>query len=305
VGRWGRWLGAACLVLFPLLFIVFAGTDIHPGPSGTTQEQIQLVAAAEGRWRLVHLVLAAASLLGIGAVVTLWWTVVRGRSGILARVGDLGLVFGVAGAALLSGVTLMEAGLVAPLAVACGESPACLSPDGVGVAEAITGLGWRNVDPLTWAGGPLATGLLLLGLAGGLLRSLRVWEAALLVLAAIGLVFTNPGLHAPAHDPLVFVLVVFASLALRWPTGRGGRCGSVTGRAGRPRRSGGPWLGPGERGTRAHGCWGSRAAGPAEPPGRLCGSDDAGIRWSPGRRPERAMMEAAGGMLFRVGTGIA
>jgi hypothetical protein len=46
-----------------------------------------------------------------------------------------------------------------------------------------------------------------------------VWEAALLVLAAIGLVFTNPGLHAPAHYPLVFVLVVFASLALRWPTG--------------------------------------------------------------------------------------
>jgi hypothetical protein len=83
MGRAWRWLGAACLVLFPLLFIVFAGTGIHPGPSGTTQDQIRLVAAAEGRWRLVHLVLAAASLLGIGAVVTLWWTIVRGRSGIL------------------------------------------------------------------------------------------------------------------------------------------------------------------------------------------------------------------------------
>ena len=109
--RW-RWLGAACLVLFPLLFIVFGGTDIHPGPSGTTEDQIRLVAAAEGRWRLVHLVLAAASLLGIGAVVTVWSMAVRGRSGILAWVGDLGLVFGVAGAALLSGVVLMEAGLV-------------------------------------------------------------------------------------------------------------------------------------------------------------------------------------------------
>jgi hypothetical protein len=42
------------------------------------------------------------------------------------------------------------------------------------VAEAIASLGWNNVDPLTWAGGPLATGLLLLGLVGGLLRSLRV-----------------------------------------------------------------------------------------------------------------------------------
>jgi hypothetical protein len=91
--RW-RWLGAACLMGFPLLFIVFAGTDIHPGPSGTTEEQIRLVAAAEARWQLVHLVLAGASLLGIGAVVTVWMLVVRGRSGVLAWVGDLGLVFG-------------------------------------------------------------------------------------------------------------------------------------------------------------------------------------------------------------------
>jgi hypothetical protein len=219
MGRWGRLLAAACLVLFPLLFIVFAGTGIHPGPSGTTQEQIRLVAAAEARWRLVHLVLAAASLLGIGAVVTVWTMAARGRSGILARVGDVGLVFGVAGAALLSGVVLMEAGLVAPLAVACAGSAACLAPEGAGVAAAIAGLGWNDVAPLTWAGGPLATGLLLLGLVGGLLRSLRVWEAALLVLAAVGLLFTNPGLHAPAQYPLVFVLVVFGSLALRWLTG--------------------------------------------------------------------------------------
>jgi hypothetical protein len=144
---------------------------------------------------------------------------VKGRSGVLAWVGDLGLVLGVAGAALLSGVVLMEAGLVAPLAVACAQSPACLSPEGASVAEAIAALGWNDVDPLTWAGGPLATGLLLLGLAGGLLRTLRVWEAGLLVLAAIGLLFTNPGLHAPAQYPLVFVLVVFGSLALRWLTG--------------------------------------------------------------------------------------
>jgi hypothetical protein len=226
MGRAWRWLGAACLVGFPLLFIVFAGTDIHPGPSGTTEEQIRLVAAAEGRWRLVHLVLAAASLLGMGAMVTLWMLTVRGRSGILAWVGDLGLVVGVAGAALLSGVVLMEAGLVAPLAVACAGSAACLAPEGAGVAEAIASLGWSNVDPLTWAGGPLATGLLLLGLVGGLLRTLRVWEAALLILAAIGVLFTNPGLHAPAQYPLVFVLVVFGSLAIRWLTGEvaaGGR----------------------------------------------------------------------------------
>jgi hypothetical protein len=145
---------------------------------------------------------------------------VRGRSGVLVWVEDLGLVVGVAGAALLSRVVLMEAGLVAPLAVACAQSPACLSPESASVAQAIAGLGWSNVDPLTWAGGPLATGLLLLGLVGGLLRSLRVWEAALLVLAGTGVLFTNPGLHAPAHYPLLFVLVVFCSLAVRWLTGR-------------------------------------------------------------------------------------
>jgi hypothetical protein len=142
VGRWGRWLGAAYLVLFPLLLFVFAGTGIHPGPSGTTQDQIRLVAAAGGRWRLVHLVLAAASLLGIGAVVTLWVMAVRGRSGVLVWVGDLELVVGVAGAALLSGVVLMEAGLVAPLAVACAGSAACLAPRGPG---------WPTRSPV-WAG---------------------------------------------------------------------------------------------------------------------------------------------------------
>jgi hypothetical protein len=59
---------------------------------------------------------------------------------------------------------------------------------------------------------------------------LRVWEAALLVLAAIGLVFTNPGLHAPAHYPLLFVLVVFGSLAPAVAHRRSGHRGSVTGR---------------------------------------------------------------------------
>jgi len=65
-------VGRRLFGVVPAAAFRFAGTGIHPGPSGTTQDQIRLVAAAEGRWRLVHLVLAAASLLGIGAVVTLW-----------------------------------------------------------------------------------------------------------------------------------------------------------------------------------------------------------------------------------------
>jgi len=34
MGRAWRWLGAACLVVFPLGFIVFGGTDSHPGAIG-------------------------------------------------------------------------------------------------------------------------------------------------------------------------------------------------------------------------------------------------------------------------------
>ena len=71
-GVWARRLEAACLVLFPLLFLVFAGTDLHPDPSGeTTAEQVRAVAASAGAWQVVHLVLAGASLLGMGAVLGL------------------------------------------------------------------------------------------------------------------------------------------------------------------------------------------------------------------------------------------
>lgn len=69
-----RALYAACLVLFPVLFIVFAGTatGVHPDPSGETAvDQVRTVASSAGAWRLVHLVLAGASLLGIGAVLAL------------------------------------------------------------------------------------------------------------------------------------------------------------------------------------------------------------------------------------------
>jgi hypothetical protein len=44
-------LSAACLILFPLLFIVFAGsaTGVHPDPSGdTAADQVRAVAAALG-----------------------------------------------------------------------------------------------------------------------------------------------------------------------------------------------------------------------------------------------------------------
>jgi hypothetical protein len=68
-----RALYAACLVLFPVLLIVFAGTatGVHPDPSGETAvDQVRAVASSAGAWRLVHLVLAGASLLGIGACLS-------------------------------------------------------------------------------------------------------------------------------------------------------------------------------------------------------------------------------------------
>jgi hypothetical protein len=85
-----RALYAACLVLFPVLFIVFAGTatGIHPDPSGETAvDQVRAVASSADAWRLVHLVLACASLLGIGAVLALRSLAPRsGRLGTAASV---------------------------------------------------------------------------------------------------------------------------------------------------------------------------------------------------------------------------
>lgn len=211
-----RTLFAACLVLFPLLFIFFAGTRIHPGLSGTAADQIrQLGVQAAGRWQLVHSVLALASLLGLATVLILWTLVARGRSGPVAILAHAATAIGAAGAALLSGVVLMEAGLVAPLAKACASAPPCLSTADAPFAQEFARLGWGDVPPLGWSGVALAFGVLILAAAGWILGPLRIWEAPVLAVSQIGILFTNPGLHGNARFPLIVMLVATAGLALR------------------------------------------------------------------------------------------
>ncbi len=118
-----RALYAACLVLFPVLFIVFAGTatGVHPDPSGETAvDQVRAVASSAGAWRLVHLVLAGASLLGIGAVLAL-------RS-LVPRRGRL---------------------------EACAGSGACLSPSNEPFLGEFADASWNSIPYLGYTAGSL------------------------------------------------------------------------------------------------------------------------------------------------------
>jgi hypothetical protein len=215
VSRSLRFLAASCLILFPLLFIIVAGTRIHPRLSGLAPQQIAQLAAESGRWQTVHAVLAVASLLGLAAVLVIWTLVARGRSGPIALTAHVGAIVAAAGAAMLSGVVLMETGLVAPLAEACTNGGVCQAPANLAFADEFARLGWLDVPPLGWAGIPLLFGIILLAGAGWFLGPLRIWEAPILILSAIGVLFTNPGFHGRARWPLMFLLIAMASLATR------------------------------------------------------------------------------------------
>jgi hypothetical protein len=125
-GVWAQRADAACLVLFPLLFLVFARTDLHPSPSGDTgADQVRAVGASAAAWQVVHLVLAGGSLLGMGAVLGL--RSLCPRRGRVAIAASISAALGVAAAGLVAGIVLMEAALVAPVAKACAASRSCLS----------------------------------------------------------------------------------------------------------------------------------------------------------------------------------
>jgi hypothetical protein len=157
---WAHRLEAACLVLFPLLFLALAGTDLHPSPSGeTTAEQLRAVAASAGAWQLVHLLLAAASLLGVGAVLGLRRLIPT--SGRLSVAASIAAALGVAAAGLVAGIALMEAVL-----------------------------GWMA-------------------------KTVRPWEALVMVVGVVGIYATNTALHGDAKYGLAFLLVASASIAPR------------------------------------------------------------------------------------------
>jgi hypothetical protein len=213
-GVWARRLEAICLVLFPLLFLVFAGTDLHPSPSGDTgADQVRAVAASAGAWRVVHLVLAGASLLGMGAVLGLRRFIPS--SGRLSVAASIATVLGVAAAGLVAGIVLMEAALVAPLAKACAASSACLAPGNQPFLNEFTNASWKDVAHLSYAAGTLIFSLATLTLLGWAARSLRAWEALVMVVGVVGIYATNTALHGDAKYGLAFLLVASISIALR------------------------------------------------------------------------------------------
>jgi hypothetical protein len=211
-----RALHAACLVLFPVLFIVFAGTatGVHPDPSGETAvDQVRAVASSAGAWRLVHLVLAGASLLGIGAVLALRSLVPR--RGRLDAAASVVTALGVVGGGMTAGILAMEAGLVAPVAEACAGSGACLSPSNEPFLGEFADASWNSIPYLGYTTGSLVFSLAVLAVLGWRARSVRAWEAAVVVVGVVGIYATNTILHGDAWYGLAFVLVAGASIATR------------------------------------------------------------------------------------------
>jgi hypothetical protein len=221
-GGWAGRVYAACLVLFPLLFLLFAGTDIHPDPSGeATADQVRAVAASAGAWQIVHLVLAGASLLGMGAVLGLRRLIPT--CGRLSAAASIAAALGVAAAGLIAGVALMEAALVAPAAKACAASSACLSPANQPFLNQFADGSWNDVAPLSYAAGTLLFALATLAVLGWMAKTVRPWEALVMVVGVVGIYATNTALHGDAKYGLAFVLVASASIALRM--GRSSRHG--------------------------------------------------------------------------------
>jgi hypothetical protein len=214
-GGWAQRVDAACLVLFPLLFLVFAGTDIHPDPSGeTAADQLRAVAASAGAWQLVHLVLAGASLLGMGAVLALRSLVPNERSR-LSVAASVAAALGVAAAGLVAGIVLMEAALVAPVAKACAASSSCLSPGNERFLSEFANVSWNDLAHLSYAAGTLIFSLGTLAVLGWMARSVRPWEVLLMVIGIVGIYATNTALHGDAKYGLTFVLVASTSIAFR------------------------------------------------------------------------------------------
>jgi hypothetical protein len=209
-------------VLFPLLFLVFAGTDLHPSPSGdSSADQLRAVAASAGAWQAVHLVLAAAGLLGMGAVLGLRRLIpTRGRLSVTASIAA---ALGVAAAGLLAGIVVMEAVLVAPAAKACAASSPCLSPGNQPFLSEFVDASWNDVTHLSYAAGTLIFSLATLAALGWAAKTVRPWEALVMVVGVVGIYATNTALHGDARYGLAFLLVASTSIALK--IGRSSRHG--------------------------------------------------------------------------------
>jgi hypothetical protein len=212
-GMWARRVYGACLVLFPLLFLVFAGTGIHPDPSGdTAADQVRAVAGSAGTWRVVHLVLAGASLLGMGAVLALR-SLVPDTSSRLSVAASIAAALGVMAAGLVAGILVTEATLVARVAEACAASGPCLAPHNEPFLGEFANASWNDLAHLSYAAGTLIFSLATLAVLGWMARTVRPWEALAMVVGVVGIYATNTVLHGDARYGLTFVLIAGASIA--------------------------------------------------------------------------------------------
>jgi hypothetical protein len=212
---WAHRVYAACLVLFPLVFLIFAGTDIHPDPSGETPaDQVRAVAESAGAWQLVHLLLGAGSLLAMGAVLALR-SLVPTRRRRLSVAASIAAVLGVSAAGLVAGMVVMEAALVAPVAKACAASSSCLAPDNEPFLSEFANASWNDLTHLSYAAGTLIFSLATLAVLGWAAKSVRPWEALAVIVGVVGIYATNTILHGDAKYGLTFVLVAGASIAFR------------------------------------------------------------------------------------------
>jgi hypothetical protein len=213
--RWAARVYAVCLVLFPLVFLIFAGTDIHPDPSGETPaDQVRAVAESAGVWRLVHLLLGAGSLLAMGAVLALR-SLVPTRRRRLSVAASIAAAIGVAAAGLVAGIVVMEAALVAPVAKACAATSSCLAPDNQPFLSEFANTSWNDLAHLSYGAGTLIFSLAALAVLGWVAKTVRPWEALAVVIGVVGIYSTNTILHGDAKYGLTFVLVAGVSIAFR------------------------------------------------------------------------------------------
>jgi hypothetical protein len=113
--------------------------------------------------------------------------------------------------------------LVAPAAKACAASSACLSPGNEAFLSEFAEVSWNDVAHLSYAAGTLIFALATLAVLGWMAKTVRPWEALVMVAGVVGIYATNTALHGDAKYGLAFVLVASASIALKM--GRSSRHG--------------------------------------------------------------------------------
>jgi hypothetical protein len=100
-------------------------------------------------------------------------------------------------------------------AEACAGSGACLSPSNEPFLGEFAEASWGSIPYLSDTAGSLVFALAVLAVLGWLAKSVRAWEAAVIVVGVVGIYATNTILHGDAWYGLAFVLVAGASIATR------------------------------------------------------------------------------------------